>query len=57
MRSSEDLLSDGSSLAKNCRLGSSLFLKQNNISSEAEFKRIQVKKGQMMQHAHIGFGI
>ena len=55
MRSSEDLLSDGSSLAKNCRLGSSLFLKQNNISSEAEFKRIQVKKGQMMQHAHIGF--
>ena len=55
LRSSEDLLDEGRRLARDCKLGTSLFLKEHNVSSEAVFKRLQAEKGHMMQHAHIGF--
>ncbi|MXN17936.1 hypothetical protein GR170_08820 [Pseudooceanicola sp. GBMRC 2024] len=50
-----DLLAEGRAMAGTWRLGPSLFLTQENVPSEAAYKRREAASGRIMQHAHIGF--
>ncbi len=50
-----ELLSAGRAMKRSWQLGSCLFLSENGVSSEAEWKRQCAAKGRVMQHAHIGF--
>lgn len=50
-----ELLARGRAMARDWRLGSSPFLTENSVTSEAEYKRRIAATGRIMQHAHIGF--
>ncbi len=55
MRPGADLIADGRAMASKWHLGSSLFLRTQNVASEAEYKSRAAAEGRIMQHAHIGF--
>jgi methylmalonyl-CoA mutase cobalamin-binding subunit len=50
-----DLLNEGRVLAKDWRLGPSAFLRAEGVRSEYDFKLAAMARGQVMQHAQIGF--
>lgn len=50
-----DLLNEGRALAKDWRLGPSAFLRAEGVRSEYDFKLAAMARGQVMQHAQIGF--
>lgn len=49
------LLDDGARLAGDWQLGGNAFLRDENVPSEAAYKRRSAAEGRIMQHAHIGF--
>ncbi len=50
----EEVLSESRSIASSVKIGRSLFMEKYGVSSELEYKRRCMKKGQIMYHAHIG---
>lgn len=50
-----ELIADGRAMARDWRLGTSRFLRETGLPSEAEYKRRAAAEGRIMQHAHIGF--
>lgn len=50
-----ELLNEGRALAKDWRLGPSAFLRAEGFRSEYDFKLAAMARGQVMQHAQIGF--
>lgn len=55
LRPARDLLAEGRSLARSCRVGRNRFLDAAGVDSEADYKRRAMAAGRIMQHAHIGF--
>ncbi len=51
----QELLADGRTLARDWRVGPSLFLTQFGISSELALKQALLTEGRIMQHAQIGY--
>src|SRR5438105_8259037 len=45
----------GRELARVHKVEPGLFLKENGVASEAEFKRREASRGRIMQHAQIGY--
>lgn len=45
----------GKKLASQITIGKTLFMKEHNVSSEAEYKRRCMKTGHIMKHSHIGY--
>lgn len=50
-----DILSKAEKEAQGVTVGTTLFMKANGVSSEAEYKRNMMSKGKIMHHAHIGW--
>ena len=50
-----DLLDEGRAMARQWRLGTSRFMRESGMRSEAAWKRKAVAEKRIMQHAHIGF--
>ena len=50
-----ELLAKGRSMARDWRLGTSRFMREMRVASEAEWKRQATASMRIMQHAHIGF--
>lgn len=50
-----EILAEGRALARDWRLDDCPFLRENDVRSEAEYKRRRAAEGRIMQHAHIGF--
>ena len=55
LRPSADLLAEGRAMARDWRLGTSRFMREMGVASEAEWKRKATQDRRIMQHAHIGF--
>ena len=55
LRSGTELLREGKDLQRSWRLGTSRFMREHDVSSEAEWKRRAIADRRVMQHAHIGF--
>jgi methylmalonyl-CoA mutase cobalamin-binding subunit len=55
MRPGAELLAEGRAMACDWAMGTNAFLKDENVASEAAYKRREAAKGRIMQHAHIGF--
>lgn len=51
---SNDVISDGLSIADEINIGRTLFFDQAGVDSEAEYKRTCMKDNRIMFHAHIG---
>lgn len=51
----QELLAQGRAMAADWQLGRCLFLEENHVGSEADYKRRKMDQGAVMQHAHIGF--
>lgn len=50
-----DLVSEGRAMAREWRLGTSRFMRETGMPSEAAWKRKAMAEKRVMQHAHIGF--
>lgn len=50
-----DILAKAEKEAQGVTVGTTLFMKANGVSSEAEYKRNMMSKGKIMHHAHIGW--
>lgn len=55
LRPGAEILAEGRALARDWQLGPCPFLTEQNVRSEAEYKRRTAATGRIMQHAHIGF--
>ena len=42
-------------IAKNVTIGETLFMRENGVKSEAEYKKKMAAKGHIMKHTHIGW--
>lgn len=47
--------SDIEKIASEVKIGETLFMKEFNVRSEAEYKKKMAKKGRIMKHTHIGW--
>jgi methylmalonyl-CoA mutase cobalamin-binding domain/chain len=54
--SGHTVVREGRSLSGDIRIGRTAFMKKKGVSSEAEYKRICMKNGKIMFHAHVGMG-
>jgi len=50
------LISEGKEIARNLKIGRSLFCEQMGVSSELEYKMHCMQNNRIMYHAHIGMG-
>lgn len=48
------VMDESRALASSVKIGRSLFMKKYGVSSELEYKRMCIKEGRIMYHAHIG---
>ena len=51
----QDIMSRAHSEAHGLTVGTTLFMKEYGVTSEAEYKMKMAKKGKVMHHAHIGW--
>ncbi len=55
LRPGAELISEGRALARDWTLGTSAFLSEQGVASEADYKRRQAAAGEAMLHAQIGY--
>jgi methylmalonyl-CoA mutase cobalamin-binding subunit len=55
LRPGRELLAEGRALVRDWRIGRTPFLEAAGVACEADYKRAMAARGQIMQHAHIGF--
>ncbi|MDO5115885.1 MAG: cobalamin-dependent protein [Synergistaceae bacterium] len=50
-----ELEARASAIAKDIKVGETLFFKEHNVKSEAEYKRRAIKEGIITKHSHVGW--
>jgi hypothetical protein len=50
-----EIQTNGNTLSQTWTLQPSQFLKAHKCESESQYKKLQMAKGKVMQHAHMGF--